>query len=47
MDWPTYAAARQYLVEEHIGSKVREAQEIEREQARESAKHLRGSRGTG
>ena len=43
MDWRTYALARQYLVEELIGSKVREAQEIERAQARKSAKHLRSS----
>lgn len=41
MDWPTYAAARQYLTEERVGSKVREAQEIERIQARESARNMR------
>jgi hypothetical protein len=36
MAWPEYALARQYLVEEFIGSKVREAKEIERAQARQS-----------
>lgn len=41
MSWEEYALARQYLVEEFIGSKIREAQELERQQARKSAKHLR------
>jgi hypothetical protein len=41
MTWPEYALARQYLVEERIGSKVREAQQIERAQARQSARNMR------
>jgi hypothetical protein len=41
MTWIDYALARQYLVEEFIGSRVREAQEIERAQARKTASHLR------
>jgi hypothetical protein len=41
MTFAEYALARQYLVEERIGSKVREAQEIERAQARKTASHLR------
>jgi len=36
MTWRDYALARQYLAEEFIGSKVREAKEIERAQARQS-----------
>lgn len=41
MTWPEYALARQYLVEELIGSRVREAQEIERAHARKSARSAR------
>ena len=40
MTYSEFAFARQYLVEEQIGSKVREAQEIERAQARQSARHI-------
>lgn len=40
MTWADYALARQFLVEEFIGSKVREAKEVERAQARQSARHL-------
>lgn len=40
MDWRAFALARQYLVEEFIGSRVREAQEREKQQARASAKHI-------
>jgi hypothetical protein len=29
MDWPEYAAARQMLVEERIGTRVREAKALE------------------
>jgi hypothetical protein len=47
MTWAEFALARQYLVEERIGSKVREAQEIERMQARESAKNVRRAHGSG
>jgi hypothetical protein len=43
MDWPTYALARQYLVEEFIGSRVREAQSAEEAQARSSERALRES----
>jgi hypothetical protein len=41
MTWAQYALARQYLVEERIGSKVREAQEMERMQARQSIRNMR------
>ena len=41
MTYPDFILARQYLVEERIGSKVREAQEIERAQARKTASNLR------
>jgi hypothetical protein len=41
MDWFTYALARQYLVEEFIGTKVREAKAVEEAQAKAAAKALR------
>jgi hypothetical protein len=41
MTWPEYALARQYLVEERIGSKVREAQALERAQARQTVRNMR------
>lgn len=41
MDWPTFAAARQYLLEERVGSKVREAKEYERAQARAASRRTR------
>lgn len=41
MDWGTYLLARQYLVEEFVGTKVREAKRIEEEQAKAAAKALR------
>lgn len=47
MTWVEFALARQYLVEEHIGSKVREAQEYERMQARQSARNVRRAHGSG
>jgi hypothetical protein len=40
MTWSEFALARQFLVEERIGSKVREAQELERAKARQSARNL-------
>jgi hypothetical protein len=43
MDWRTYAMARQYLLEEFIGSRVREAKEYERRQAQTSARHIQRS----
>lgn len=40
MTWQDYALARQLLVEERIGTRIREAKAAEDAQARKSAKHL-------
>ena len=40
MSWQDYALARQYLVETRIGTRIREAQEAEKAQARASKKAL-------
>ena len=42
MDWENYALARQYLVEEFIGSKMREAKRREDEEAKLTARNIRG-----
>lgn len=40
MDWPTFALARQFLVEEFIGTKIREARAQEDAEARSTARAL-------
>lgn len=44
MTWQEYSLARQYLVETHIGTRIREAKAIEDEQARASRKALQQRR---
>jgi hypothetical protein len=44
MDWPTYALARQYLVEERIGSPLREAKALEEQQAKAARQTLESRR---
>lgn len=39
MSWQDYALARQYLVEEAIGTRIREAKAIEDAQAKAAMKH--------
>lgn len=38
MSWPDYALARQYLVEETIGTRLREAKALEDAQAKAALK---------
>ena len=40
MSWQEYALARQLLVEERIGTRIRESQAVEAEKARASRKAL-------
>ena len=40
MTWPEFAAARQLLVEEQIGSKIREAKRVEDQTAKATRKRL-------
>lgn len=40
MTFEDYSLARKYLVEERIGTRIREAQHIEEEQARAASKAL-------
>lgn len=44
MSWQDYALARQFLVETHIGTRVREAKALEDEKARRSQKAIQRSR---
>jgi len=44
MGWVDYALARQLLVEERIGTRIREAQHIESAKARASRSALDGRR---
>lgn len=40
MTWVDYALARQFLVEERIGTRIREAKAVEDAQAKAAAKHI-------
>ena len=40
MSWSDYLLARQYLVETHIGTRVREEKHLEEQRARMTAKNL-------
>lgn len=44
MTWQEYALARQLLVEERIGTRVREAKAVEDAKHKASVKALRGNR---
>ena len=44
MTWQEYTLARQLLVEERIGTRIREAKAIEDAKHKASAKALRGNR---
>ncbi len=41
MSWVDYGLARQYLLEKHIGTRIREAQQVEAAHAKSAAKALR------
>lgn len=41
MTWHDYSLARQYLLETHIGTRVREAQREEEAAVKHAKKHLR------
>jgi hypothetical protein len=42
MDWPEYAGARQLLLEERIGTRVRESKAIEDAKFKAAGKHIKG-----
>jgi hypothetical protein len=44
MSWEDYVLARQLLLEERIGTRVREAQAVEREHASRAAKVIKRQR---
>lgn len=40
MDWPTYAAARQYIAEQRIGVRIRDAERAEDAEFNESRSNM-------
>ena len=45
MSWEDYSLARQLLVEERIGTRLREAQHIENQKFKQAAKNLQRRQG--